>query len=150
MAFCGPGSTRSSISTFSPCGTVTLPGTSLHHYLKFYHKILRCRIRTCLRGNFVQNIFLFCRFSAYFHLLKSWWLIVEDSVPDPWRFYTDSDPRIHTTGLQIRIRILLFSSMAFKISTKMSFFPGFLLGLLQIRIQVIKTSQNKSRFFWKT
>ncbi len=33
-------------------------------------------------------------------------------VPDPWFFYMDPDPRIRITGL--RIRIMLFSSVAFK------------------------------------
>ncbi len=30
------------------------------------------------------------------------------SVPDPWCFVKDPDPRISTTGLRIRIRILIF------------------------------------------
>ncbi len=38
------------------------------------------------------------------------------SVSNPLGFDMDLDPRIHTTGL--RIRILLFSSVAFKMPTK--------------------------------
>ncbi len=38
------------------------------------------------------------------------------SVPDPSCLIADPDPRIRTTGL--RIRILLFSSVAFKTLTK--------------------------------
>ncbi len=40
------------------------------------------------------------------------------SVPDPERFDTDLDPGIHATGVRIRIRILLFSSVALKILVK--------------------------------
>ncbi len=50
------------------------------------------------------------------------------SVVDPWHFGTEPDPRIRTTDLWIRIRILLFSSVAFKMPTKkLVFFLGFLL-----------------------
>jgi hypothetical protein len=41
---------------------------------------------------------------------------VIESFPDLWRFETDQNPRIRTTGL--RIQILLFSSVAFKMPTK--------------------------------
>jgi hypothetical protein len=43
--------------------------------------------------------------------LKPW-----RSVPDPWRFDTDHDSRIHI----IRLRILMFSSVAIKMRTKIS------------------------------
>ncbi len=47
---------------------------------------------------------------------------------DPWYFGTQPDPRIRTTELRIRIRILLFSSVAFKMSKNISlFFLSFLL-----------------------
>ncbi len=44
---------------------------------------------------------------------------------DPWHFDIDPDPRIRTTDLRIRIRILLFSSVADKMPQKMYFFPKF-------------------------
>ncbi len=45
------------------------------------------------------------------------------SVPDPWRFDTDPDPRIRATWLRnrLRIRIPVFSSVAVKIPTKNRF-----------------------------
>jgi hypothetical protein len=46
---------------------------------------------------------------------------VKYSVVDPWRFAKDPDPRIRTADL--RIRILLFSSVADKMPTKNKFFP---------------------------
>jgi hypothetical protein len=45
-------------------------------------------------------------------------------IPDPYRYDTDPTPRICTTGLRIplRIRILLFSSVALKMTRKNKFF----------------------------
>ncbi len=42
------------------------------------------------------------------------------SVVDPWHFGTDPDPRIRASGrlIQIRLRILLFSSLTFKTPIK--------------------------------
>ncbi len=40
------------------------------------------------------------------------------SVPDPWHFGMDPDPRIRTYDLRIRLRILLFSSVTFEMPTK--------------------------------
>ncbi len=54
---------------------------------------------------------------------------VKCSVPDPWHVGTDPDLRIHTTDL--KIRILLFSSVTFKIPTKNNFFWVFLLVLFK-------------------
>ncbi len=51
---------------------------------------------------------------------------VGSSIPDPWRFYTKPHSRLRTTGLRFRIRILLFSSMAFRMPTKYKFFWLFL------------------------
>jgi hypothetical protein len=50
------------------------------------------------------------------------------SVPYPWRFGTDPDPRICTSDL--RIRILLFSSVTFNTPTKI-FFQIFLLFIFE-------------------
>ncbi len=52
--------------------------------------------------------------------------LVTVSVADPWKFGTDPDPRIHTADKWIQIRILLFSSVTFKTSTK-SFFAYYFL-----------------------
>ncbi len=41
------------------------------------------------------------------------------SVADPWHFSVDPDPRIHASDEWIRIWILLFSSLAFKMLTKL-------------------------------
>ncbi len=39
---------------------------------------------------------------VYFNIIKNVWLgNLESSVPDPSRFDTDPDPRIHTIGLRI-------------------------------------------------
>ncbi len=46
------------------------------------------------------------------------------SVVDPWHVGTDPDPRVRTTDL--RIRILLFTSVMFKMPTK-KYFLSFLL-----------------------
>ncbi len=51
------------------------------------------------------------------------WIRTRCSFPDSWRFDTDPHPRIRTTGLRIRIRILPFSSVTFKMPTKSNFFP---------------------------
>ncbi len=74
---------------------------------------------------------------------------------DTWHFATDPylDPRIRTTDL--RVRILLYSSVAFKMPTKKSFF-SMLFCLLPcfLRVQSSKTKTHKvvtkqkiSRFF---
>ncbi len=47
--------------------------------------------------------------------------LLQSSVPDSWRFAVDLDPRIRTTGL--RIRIMLFSSVAIKNANKIFVFP---------------------------
>jgi|LakMenEpi03Aug12_release.lakeMendotaPanAssembly.Ray.scaffolds.fasta_scaffold163887_1 hypothetical protein len=78
----------------------------------------------------------------------------ESSVVDPCNFGIDPDPRIHTTHLRIRIRIwlriLLFSSVADKIPTRISFLQSFLLITLWRYIyisfhrwKVKKNSQNR-------
>jgi hypothetical protein len=61
------------------------------------------------------------------------------SVVDP-----DPDPRIRVAALWIRLRILFFSSIAFKVPTKNTFFY-----ICLLRKKVIKRSpkQQKSRFF---
>jgi hypothetical protein len=46
---------------------------------------------------------------------------LQTSVEDPWHFGTDADPGIRANDLRIRFRILLFSSMDFKIPTKKLF-----------------------------
>jgi len=51
---------------------------------------------------------------------------VGSSIPDLWCFYTNPHSRIRTTGLRFWIRILLFSSMAFRMLTKYKFFRLFL------------------------
>jgi hypothetical protein len=48
-------------------------------------------------------------------------LEVEGSVADPWHFGVDPDPWIHASGSGSRIRILLFSSLTFKMPTKTNF-----------------------------
>jgi hypothetical protein len=82
--------------------------------------------------------------------------VLSSSFVDPWHFGTDSDPRIRTTGLRILIRILLFSSVAFKISTKISFllftFWRYLYNVHLHKSSKIKrhkevAKQLKSRFF---
>jgi hypothetical protein len=108
----------------------------------YYPNDLGCGIRTCLRRNFVQNIFLFCRlkFSAYFHLLKSWRLIVESGsgsvtflygsgFADPYHWFTDPylDPALFSNGFPDANKKYVFSR----------FFC-----LIKIRPQVVKTSQN--------
>ncbi len=47
------------------------------------------------------------------------------SVPDPWHFVVDPDPRIHASDWWIRMRILLFSSFTFKTPTKNNFKESF-------------------------
>ncbi len=53
-------------------------------------------------------------------------LLLLISVVDPWHFgkVSDPGPQIHTTELpiQLRIQILLFSSVAFKMSRNKIFF----------------------------
>jgi hypothetical protein len=55
--------------------------------------------------------------------LKIKWL--KCSVPDSWRFDTDTDLRIRNTSLWIRI--MIFSTVAVKMLTKNNLFPSFLL-----------------------
>jgi hypothetical protein len=50
-------------------------------------------------------------------------VIVGSSVPDLQRFDLDPDLRIRTTGF--RLKSLLFSSLAFKMPTKIIFFYNF-------------------------
>jgi hypothetical protein len=49
-------------------------------------------------------------------------IITHSSVVDPWYFGTDPDPRIRASDQWIRIRILLFSSLTFKMPTKKNYF----------------------------
>ncbi len=63
-------------------------------------------------------------------------------VPDSWHFGTDPDPRIHTFDYRIRIRILLFSSVAFKTPTKNNFVCLFLIYIILRRSKVVKKSEN--------
>jgi hypothetical protein len=63
-------------------------------------------------------------------------MYVYNSVPDTERFGTDPDHRIRTTGL--RIRILFFYSVAFKMPTKNKLFAYkffLLVHLLYISLQ---------------
>ncbi len=73
----------------------------------------------------MQNIMLLCwfKFSAYFYRLKSWRLVVQDSVRDPWRFYTDPDPTVRTTGLRSESYIFFND---FQNANKNMFSPCFL------------------------
>jgi hypothetical protein len=52
-------------------------------------------------------------------IVSLFWLLLPSFV-DPWHFVTDPDLRIRST--ESRIRILLFPSMTFKITTKNMFF----------------------------
>ncbi len=67
----------------------------------------------------------------YLYTVLSWapsFCIILNSVPDPWHFGTDPDPRISTSDqrIRIRLRILLFSSMTFKMpTTQDKFFLSF-------------------------
>ncbi len=54
-------------------------------------------------------------------------IFVLGSVPDPWHFGVDPDPRIHASDLWIRIRILLFSSLTFKMPANTNFLTQFFL-----------------------
>jgi len=57
-----------------------------------------------------------------FFLLRRGFSAFVSSVVNPWHFGTDQGPWIRTTDLRIRIqirRILLFSSVAFKMATKL-------------------------------
>ncbi len=75
------------------------------------------------------------------------------SVDGPWHFgpEPDPDPRIRTSDSSIWIRILLFSSVTFKMATKShltSFIVDFIMFLKQhfhhfSKIKVIKKSQNR-------
>ncbi len=56
-------------------------------------------------------------------------------VVDPWHFGMDPDPRIRSTDIRIGIRILLFSSVTFKMPTKNNFL--FCLLLFEANIYII-------------
>ncbi len=79
-----------------------------HKIFKFYFILNTGEKRGRINGN--RNPFLNC------------------SVPDPWCFDQDPDPWIHTTDL--RIQILLFSSVGFKMPTKKGFSSN---GRIRIR-----------------
>ncbi len=66
------------------------------------------------------------------------WRSSEISVLDPWPFYTDPD---RTSGLGIRIRILLFSSLAFKMASKNEFCSQVFYSYY-LKIIVIQKSEN--------
>ncbi len=51
------------------------------------------------------------------------------NVADPWHFGTDPDPRIRTSDKRILIRILLFSSVTFKMAIEKNFLIFFCLLL---------------------
>jgi hypothetical protein len=57
---------------------------------------------------------------------------LQTSVENPWHFGTDADQGIRATDLRIRIRILLFSSMDFKIPTKKLFYKVKFFSLLLV------------------
>jgi hypothetical protein len=87
--------------------------------------------------------------------LSSW---VSSSVVDSCFFATDPDPRIRITDLRIRIRLLLFSSMADNMPTKISFFQIFFAYYFskvhlhqssKIKVKKAKNGRKyKSRFFF--
>ncbi len=77
------------------------------------------------------------------------------SVPDPWSFDMDPDPwKLTVHWLRIRIRILLFSSLAFKITTKNKFFPlSFFVFLLLIvgtftSVKAMKSQNSRNQGFF--
>jgi hypothetical protein len=82
----------------------------------------------CSRGCcFCAGCFVATPTEAAVWLLLPWrlpWLQLLSSVPDSWHFGTDPDPWIQFTWLrnwiwiQLRIRILLFLSLTFKMPTK--------------------------------
>jgi hypothetical protein len=122
-------------------------------------------------SRFHENSFLFDHHLAFLHpTLLLVLIFLSDSnnlgrpphnVADPWHFGVypdpDLDPRVHASDLWIRIRILLFSSLTFKIATKnncfwrslsaYNFFKVHLLHFSKIKSQKEVTKQWESRFF---
>jgi hypothetical protein len=69
------------------------------------------------------------------------------TVRDPWHFGTVPDPRIRTTYLRIRIRILLFSPVADKMPTKKQVFKKFFCLILSERhLHTSVFKEKKSNF----
>ncbi len=84
--------------------------------------------------------------------------IYESSVMDPWQFGSDVDPdqrilttdlQILTTDLRIRIllRILLFSSVTFKMPIKNNFFSVFADYFLMVRSHKCSTTGTVPYYF---
>ncbi len=72
-------------------------------------------------------------------------LVLNFNVVNLWHFGTDPDPRIRTTDLWIRIRIhiLLFSSVAIKMSTKNKFLSKFFAYYL-LKVHLNQSSKMKN------
>ncbi len=88
---------------------------------------------------------------------KCYLYAASDSVPDPWHFCVDPDPRIHDSDECIRIRTLLFSSLNFKTPTKTNFKISFsayyflkvhLHHFFEIKSPKEVTKQYESMFFF--
>ncbi len=70
-------------------------------------------------------------------------LNTKSSVVDPWHFGTDPDQGIRTTDFRIRIRLLLFSSVADKMPTKKKFSNFFCLPYYFLKVHLHQSSNIK-------
>ncbi len=88
-------------------------------FLPFGHSrpVLRIRIYNATDQNW-HNFFAVPPIVTKLFSSRSCVILLRTSVPDPWHFGVDPDPRIHSSDKWMRIRILLFSSLTFKTPTK--------------------------------
>jgi hypothetical protein len=79
--------------------------------------------------------------------------IVYSSIADPCYFGVDTDQRIHASDywirIRMRVRILLFSSLTFKIPTKNSFFSFSAYYFLNVHLHHFSKIKNQKKVTFK-